>query len=111
VKEVGLDKLPPKCKDCGGVLKPDFVFFGEPIPEHVAIESYRETEMSDVFILIGTTGEIMPASGIPFIAKSNGAKIVEINIEKSNYTSQITDVFLKGKATLIMDNLVKVLRG
>ena len=49
-----------------------------------------------------------PASMIPMIAKNNGTKIIEINIEGSNYTNSITDVFLKGKATEIMMNLLDI---
>jgi len=111
VSEIGLDKLPPKCKECGGVLKPDFIFFGEPIPEPARTNSFMETEKADVFILIGTTGEIMPASMIPYEAKNNYAKIIEVNTEPSHYTKSITDVFLKGKATEIMGELLGFLKG
>ena len=104
-----LSKLPPRCEECGSVLKPDFVFFGEPIPEPARTDSFLEAEKADVFILIGTTGEIMPASIIPFRAKSNNANIIEVNIEPSNYTDAITDIFLKGKATHVMKELLKEL--
>lgn len=100
--------LPPKCLNCSNILKPDFVFFGEPIPESANSHSFNEAEIADVFILIGTSGEIQPASMIPMIAKNNGTKIIEINIEASNYTNSITDVFLEGKATEIMKNLMNV---
>jgi NAD-dependent deacetylase len=106
---IDLSHLPPKCEKCGTVLKPDFVFFGEPIPEPARTESFAEVERADVFILIGTTGEIMPASLIPYEAKRNGAKTIEVNIKPSNYTNTITDVFLKGKATEIMSSLLESL--
>ena len=106
-KEIGLDILPPTCPDCGGLLKPNFVFFGEPIPEPMLEIHYKKTKTSDVFLLIGTTGEIMPASMIPYLAKENGAMIIEINTNPSNYTNKITDIFLQGKATEIVDTLVK----
>jgi len=109
VAEIGLENLPPRCKDCGGVLKPDFVFFGEPIPEPARTNSFEEAYKTDVFILIGTTGEIMPASQIPFIAKKNGASIIEINTKKSDYTDSITDIFLKGKATEVVGKLLEKL--
>jgi len=101
-----LDILPPKCRNCSGILKPDFVFFGEPIPEPASSHSFNEAEIADVFILIGTTGEIQPASKIPVMAKDNGAKIIEINIEASNYTKNITDMFLEGKAAEVMKKLL-----
>lgn len=101
-----LSTLPPTCKHCGTILKPDFVFFGEPIPEPANTNSFAEAINADVFILIGTTGEIMPASLIPYEAKKNNKKIIEINIEPSNYTYSITDIFLKGKATEVMTALL-----
>ncbi len=73
--------------------------------------SFQETEKADVFLLIGTTGEIMPASQLPRIAKENGAKIIEINIAPSNYTNQITDIFIQEKATVAMSKLVEAVQG
>ncbi len=58
--------------------------------------------------MIGTTGEIQPASMIPIIAKNNGTRIIEINVNNTKYTNNITDVFLKGKATEMMLNLLKI---
>ena len=107
-EDTNLDKLPPKCNYCGSLLKPDFVFFGEQIPEPAQSNSFAEINKADIFLLIGTTGEIMPASMIPFEAAKNGKTIIEINIEQSNYTNSITKIFLQGKATEIMN---KVMRG
>jgi len=110
VTEEYLNNLPPKCKKCGGLLKPDFVFFSEPLYEPDTTKSFIEAEISDVFLVIGTTGEIMPASQIPIMAKNNGATIIEINVKKSNYTDYITDIFLNGNATEVIDELVKALQ-
>jgi NAD-dependent deacetylase len=103
--EISLDHPPPTCRECGGLLKPDFVFFGESIPQLPLAASYEAAAISDVFLIIGTSGEVMPASQIPFLAKSNGAKIIEINLLPSNYTTNITDVFLEGKAGEMMKKL------
>jgi NAD-dependent deacetylase len=110
-KETELLSLPPRCINCGGVLRPDFVFFGEPIPEPARTNSFNEAKTADVFLVIGTTGEIMPASLIPAQAKANGAKIIEINVEPTNFTSGITDLFLKGKATEVMNNLLQKIKA
>jgi len=109
--KIGLENLPPKCPNCGGVLKPNFIFFGEPIPEPARTKSYREAEISEIFILVGTTGEIMPASTIPILAKKNGIKIIEINIQESKYTNSITDIFLKGKATEVVEELINTINN
>ncbi len=105
-----IKEIPPRCKKCNHVLKPDFVFFSEPIPEPARTLSFDEAYKSDVFLVIGTTGEIYPASQIPFLAKRNGAKIIEINIESSNYTDSITDVFIKQKATIGMKKILELIK-
>ena len=110
-KKIDLSSLPPSCPYCKTVLKPDFVFFGEPIPEPANTNSFKEAINAEIFILIGTTGEIMPASIIPFEAKKNGKKIIEINVAPSNYTQTITDIFLQGKATVIMQQLLFMLNN
>ena len=102
-----LDAIPPMHPATGGLLKPDFIFFGEGIPAGAFQASIEAARISDVFILIGTTGEVMPASQIPHMAKENGATIIEVNIEESNYTANITDIFLPGKATMIMEMIWK----
>jgi len=93
-----LIKIPPICEYCGNILKPDFIFFGEAIPEKAYKESIKQAKISDVMLIIGTTGQVMPACRIPIIAKENGCIIIEINNETSSFTNRITDFFLQGKA-------------
>jgi len=102
-----LDAIPPMHPATGGLLKPDFIFFGEGIPPLAYKASIEAASKSDVILIIGTTGEIMPASQIPIMAKENGATIIEVNTEPSNYTDSITDIFLQGKATEVMELLSK----
>jgi NAD-dependent deacetylase len=109
--EIDLNDLPPTCPKCWGLLKPDFVFFKESIPKKALETSLELAQTCDLMIVIGTTGEIQPASQIPVIAKQNGAEIIEINIEKSNYTDTITDIFLQNRATIACENIKKELKG
>lgn len=97
--------LPPKCPKCSGILKPDFVFFGEPIPVQAYQSSIYEAEIADVFLLIGTSGVVYPASLIPYLAKNNKAKIIEINPVPSDYTYKITEIFINQKASIAMEKL------
>ena len=108
-KDIDLKILPPKCKKCKGILKPDFIFFGEGIPEEANRLSFQAAEQADIFLVIGTTGEVMPASMLPSTAKKNGAKIIEINTEPSQFTRQITDIYLEGKAGEITPRLVQLI--
>ena len=109
ISEVSLSSLPPKCNECEGLLKPDFIFFGEGISQKANSASLEASKKSEVFLVIGTTGEVMPACQIPYLAKENGAKIIEVNPEESNFTNRITDVFLRGKASEIMNMIEKEL--
>jgi NAD-dependent deacetylase len=107
IGEISLDHVPPACRQCGGLLKPDFVFFGEAIPSLPLSAAYEAAGKSDVFLVIGSTGEVMPANMIPPMAKQNGATIIEINPNPSNYTDRVTDIFLQGKAGAVLTELGK----
>ena len=109
VGEINLDQLPPLCKGCNGILKPDFVFFGEAIPQIPFTAAYEAATKSSVLLIIGTTGEVMPANQIPVLAKNNGALIIEINPKPSLYTGGITDILLQGNATEMMQKLEMLL--
>ncbi len=96
----------PLCDVCHHVLKPDFIFFGEGIPELAIEKSIEAANKADLVIVVGSTGEVYPAANIPQLAKQNGAKIVEINPEKSLFTDSITDVFLQGKASVVLQKIL-----
>jgi NAD-dependent deacetylase len=85
------------------------VFFGEPLQEPANTDSLAEVRNAWVFLLIGTSGEVMPSSLIPIEAKKNKSKIIEINIARSSFTTTISDIFLQGKATEIMEELLFLL--
>jgi NAD-dependent deacetylase len=105
--ETDLSKLPPTCRSCGAILKPDFVFFGEPISHQAYARAFHEAGRADVLLVIGTTGEVMPAALVPRIAKSRGATLIEINPAESNYTREITDIYIEAKAAEALPRLLK----
>jgi len=105
LSDISLDPLPPRCKEDSEVLKPDFVFFGEGIPPEAASQSVDEVSLADVVLIIGSTGEVMPAAMLPSIAKSKGAQVIEINPKPSSFTSSLTDLFLQGPAARVCAEL------
>ena len=107
ISEISLDTLPPKCSKCGGLLKPDFVFFGEAIPPEAYAKSQALISNADLLIIIGTTGEVAPASYLPY--ENQEAFVIEINIEESAFTPQLTDIFLQEKASIASKRLGKLL--
>ncbi len=103
--EISLEKIPPKC-GCQGVLKPDAVFFGEPIPLEALYKAEELASACDLMLVIGTSGIVYPAANMPRTAKKFGAKIIEINPEKTPLSDFIADIFIKGKAGVIIPRIV-----
>ncbi|HYQ57470.1 MAG TPA: NAD-dependent protein deacylase [Draconibacterium sp.] len=108
-KDIDFNKIPPTCKNDGEILKPDFIFFGEGIPQDAYADSFATAEKAEVCIIVGSTGEVTPASYVPRTAKQAGATIIEINPEETIFTSAITDIHLKGKAAEILLQLEQLL--
>lgn len=110
-EEVDMTEEIPRCKNEGYMLKPDFIFFGEGIPETAALGAIDQASKAEVFLVIGSTGEVMPACMVPHEAKRYGAKIIEINPEESLFTPAITDIHLRGRAAEVLESLAKELYG
>ena len=83
----------PRCS-CGGILKPNVIFFGEDIPPQAAEEARRAARKTDVMLVVGSTGAIFPAAMLPYLASERGAKIIEVNPSESEFTQKITDIFI-----------------
>jgi NAD-dependent deacetylase len=78
----------PKCEHCGGLIRPSVVWFGEMLPFDALVKAEDESANCDVFFSVGTSAEVYPSANLPFIAKRNGATLVEVNTnltKLSNY--------------------------
>jgi NAD-dependent deacetylase len=96
---------PPKCQ-CLKILKPDVIFFGESPPVDALNRSFQLAGAAQALMVVGTSATVSPANTIPVVAKQNGAKIIEINKERTHLTDSVTDVFLQGGAGEIIKALV-----
>lgn len=103
-QNVPLREIPPKCKDCNNVLRPNVVWFGESIPSSVMKKIYEHCSDSDFLFVIGTSAIVYPAAQIPYMVMEKGGKICEINIEETPLTPNV-DFFLKGKSGEILSEL------
>jgi NAD-dependent deacetylase len=103
------DHYPPIC-ECGKILKPDVVFFGEAIPEDALNRSFQLASRAQALLVAGTSAVVSPANSIPAIAKRNGAKIIEINMERTHLTDSLTDIFLQGSAGSVISELVDAVK-
>jgi len=100
----------PQCKSCGGLLRPDVVWFGESLPRdqlEAAVEVAREC---DVFFSIGTSAVVQPAASLAHAARNRGAVVVEINTEQTPLTPK-ADFFLLGRSGEMLPELVKDVWG
>jgi NAD-dependent deacetylase len=94
---------------CGGLIRPDVVFFGEAIPAAAQTEAEELAKACDLLLVIGTSGEVAPASYIPYTAKEWGAVIVENNLEPTTLTPHLTDHFLPGPAGKLWPQVLKAM--
>lgn len=108
-KEINLNKIPPYCK-CGGVLKPDVVFFGESIPIDAIKRSQEAAQSCGLMLVIGTSAVVYPAASLPILAKQSEAKVIEINIEPTELTNFLSDYIIQGNAGEIMPAIFKELK-
>ena len=105
--EIDISKDIPRCPSCNGILKPDFVFYGEGINKNNYDKATNMAIKADLVIIVGTAGQVMPACYLPFTSQKYGAKIIEVNTLESTYTDQITDYFFQTKATEFFGELEK----
>ena len=100
----------PQCKSCGGLLRPDVVWFGESLPLDQLEGAVEAARTCDVFFSIGTSGVVQPAASLAHAARVQGAVIVEINAEQTSLTEK-ADYFFQGKSGEILPELVKAVWG
>ena len=98
----------PKCT-CGGLIRPDVVWFGEFLPADQFQLSEKAARNCDVFFIVGTSAVVYPAASLVQVAKSNGAYLVEVNIEETE-ASSIVDVSLFGESGKILPQIVEELK-
>jgi NAD-dependent deacetylase len=107
-KEINPNGEIPHC-DCGGVIRPDVVWFGEMLPKEVISKAFQAAERAELFFSVGTSAIVQPAASLPLIASHNNAFVVEINIEPTELTRR-ADLFLQGKSGETLPRIVERLR-
>lgn len=98
--------LPPTCR-CGKILRPDVVWFGEPLPLDVWESAIRHASSCDVMVIAGTSLVVSPANTLPFYARQNGAALIEINPEET-MMSHSMDLSIRGTSAEIIPKFVSL---
>ncbi len=83
-------ELPPRCPRCGGLVRPDVVWFGEHLPRQARLAAIEAAQQCDLFFSIGTSGLVEPAASLPYEALRRGVTVVEINPDVTPLTSDAT---------------------
>ena len=95
-EQVPLAEIPPHCR-CGGLLRPGVVWFGEALPSDEWSRAEGASRRAQVFLVIGTSAGVYPASGLAEIARADGGRIAVINAEPTPLDS-LADWVVGGKA-------------
>lgn len=103
-RRVPLPEIPPRC-ECGALLRPDVVWFGEMLPEREMAEATEAARRADLFLVIGTSALVYPAASLPEIARGHGARLVEINVEPTPLSS-LADEVIQGPAGVVLPDLL-----
>ncbi len=103
--KVPLPEIPPVCPECGALLRPGVVWFGESLPYDVLDEVEGRLRKCNLLLVIGTSGIVQPAASFAFIAKHNDASVIEVNLQPTPIT-EIADIFLQGKAGEILPEII-----
>jgi len=82
----------PDC-DCGGYIKTATISFGQAMPEAAMRRAQELTEACDLFLVIGSSLVVWPAAGFPLMAKRNGAKLVILNRDATEF-DEISDLVI-----------------
>ena len=105
--EVPLSSIPPRCKRCGGLLRPDVVWFNEPVYD--IDRAYELSANCDIMLVIGTSSLVYPAAYLPRLAWSNDAIIVEINPNRTP-VSDYAHYIIRERATVVMEKIYEKLK-
>jgi NAD-dependent deacetylase len=96
--------LPPRCP-CGGLLRPDVVWFGESLPVDLVHRSIRAVDACDLMLVVGTSSLVQPAASFAEAALARGVPVVEINLDPTPLSSRATHV-LQGRSGEILPRLI-----
>jgi NAD-dependent deacetylase len=104
------EKLPPKCGKCGNILRPDVVWFGEPLPQKVWNQAIIEANTSEIMIIVGTSLVVSPANTLPIYAKQNNATLIEVNPEQTQMSLDM-DLSLRTTSANALPSIIKILEN
>ena len=107
--EPELEADPPSC-GCGGLIRPGIVWFGENLPDGPWNAAVEAASQADIMVVVGTSGIVYPAAGLPELAMSTGTPVIEVNPEKTALSAQVTAV-VRETASAALPTLLQRIAG
>jgi NAD-dependent deacetylase len=101
-----VETVEPPRHVCGGLIRPNVVWFGEALPEHAWQRSVDAVTNADVVIVVGTSSIVYPAAGLPEFAAANGIPVIEVNPERTPLSDAAT-VSLRETAATALPGLLQ----
>lgn len=101
----------PRCPQCGQILKPDVILFGEQLPQAAWFKAQREARRCDLMLVAGSSLEVLPAAGLPMQALDRGAHLIVVNNAPTYINVRADAVFSEDAAEIIPAIAEKVLNG
>lgn len=101
-------EMPPLCK-CGNILRPDVVWFGEPLPHDVWDDAMMHSSLCDVMVVAGTSLNVSPANLLPIYAKQYGALMIEVNPEETMMSASM-DLSIRSTSAKALPELVSIVQ-
>jgi NAD-dependent deacetylase len=95
----------PRCGQCGQLLRPDIVWFYEPLPDDVWLAAEAAARSCQCFLVVGTSAIVYPAAGLTHLARGCRARVIEVNLERTE-ASSYADVSLLGPAGVLLPRLI-----
>jgi NAD-dependent deacetylase len=99
---------PPLCK-CGNILRPNVVWFGEPLPQDIWQDAITHASKCDVMVIVGTSLVVSPANTLPLYAKQNNAFLIELNPEETMMSYDM-DLSVRSTSVMALPELVSIFR-
>ncbi len=110
LEEVAAKETPWMCSECGAIVRPDVVFFGEQIPRKALVRTQELAEEADLAVVVGTSGEVAPANTVPHMVRARGGKIIEVNLSPSYYQN-VSDVQVMAPAEEALSRIASKVLG
>ena len=104
------ERPPPTCRECGDLIRPGVVWFGESLPGDAIGRAWRAAEKADVALVVGTSSLVYPAANLPAVVRGHGGRVIEINPGETPLSPSV-DLYWRARAGEALPLVAEALAG